>query len=307
MHPCEVYVYGMTVLSTIHKLRAGFPAPDGYQEIEQTYVMPGGEGANCALVLRHWGVSTRLDGCYLGTLTAGPLQQYFTERQVDCSGLERAADFEGWRDLVFCDGASRTVFGWFVKNLFGGRRLWAPPSEAAIQAARCVALDPFFGAESEQAAELCRRLGVDYVTLDCHWETAVAQHARVLVCSREFLDREYPGADYGELLERYRAHCAGLVIFTFGSQALRYVSPGDATPRSVAPFTVPVVDTLGAGDTFRAGVVYGLLQGLAADALVRFAAASAAVCCTRFPSVLQPPELAEIEALLNPGPGAARA
>lgn len=65
------------------------------------------------------------------------------------------------------------------------------------------------------------------------------------------------------------------------------------------PYRVLVVDTLGAGDTFRAGVVYALLKCLDDEACVRFAAASAAVACTRFPSVNQPPGLDEIDALLQ--------
>ena len=47
----DVYIYGMTVLSTIHLLKGPYPAADTYQEIEKTYVMPGGEGANAAVVL----------------------------------------------------------------------------------------------------------------------------------------------------------------------------------------------------------------------------------------------------------------
>jgi sugar/nucleoside kinase (ribokinase family) len=66
-----------------------------------------------------------------------------------------------------------------------------------------------------------------------------------------------------------------------------------------APFHVKVVDTLAAGDTFRAGIVYGVLKEMRDDETVRFAAACAAVACTRFPSVRQPPEMEEIVKLMN--------
>ena len=46
MKPLDVYVYGMTVLSTIHQLKDDYPEADTYQEIEQTFLMPGGEAAN---------------------------------------------------------------------------------------------------------------------------------------------------------------------------------------------------------------------------------------------------------------------
>ena len=152
----SVYVYGMTVLSTIHRLKGPFPSADGYQEIERTFVMPGGEAANCAIVLKNLGVPATLDGCLLGDLTAEPLRTYLNNRGVDCSLLRHQAGFPGWRDIVLCDGESRTVFGWFVDYLFGGRKLWSRPNEEAIKTAACVAIDPFFGAESEEGSPVMR-------------------------------------------------------------------------------------------------------------------------------------------------------
>jgi sugar/nucleoside kinase (ribokinase family) len=294
----DVYVYGMTVLSTIHLLKGTFPAPDGYQEIQETFVMPGGEAANCAIVLGNLGVRVSLDGCYLAEQTEEPILGYLTDRNIDCSNMVREQDFDGWRDIVFCDGEHRTVFGWFVADLFGGRRLWTIPSETSIKDSQCVALDPFFGEQSTLVAQLCLKHRKDYVTIDCHWDSMVAQHARAIVCSREFLDREYPQSDYIQLLDKYRETCKGLVIFTFGRKNILYSSPDRGHRLTFTPFEVKVVDTLAAGDTFRAGVVYGVLKGMPDDETVRFASACAAIVCTRFPSIRQPPEMAEIVDLI---------
>ena len=57
----DVYIYGMTVLSTLHLLKNGFPAPNSYQEIQRTHIMPGGEAGNCAIVLRNLGIQVALD------------------------------------------------------------------------------------------------------------------------------------------------------------------------------------------------------------------------------------------------------
>ncbi len=295
----DVYIYGMTVLSTIHLLKDKFPNPDSYQEIQDTFIMPGGEAANCAVVLSNLGIQVSLDGCYLGAETEKPLLKYLESRNIDCSKMKREDNFDGWRDIVFCDGNNRTVFGWFVANLFGGRRLWTIPSETAIKKAQCVALDPFFGKESLLAAELCRKHNKDYVTIDCRWDNFIAQHAKVIVCSQEFLDREYPNGDYKKLLDKYRDACGGLIIFTFGSKDILYSSPKKGHQLMFTPFVVKVLDTLGAGDTFRAGVVYGVLKQMPDDEIVRFAAACAAISCTRFPSVYQPPKMEEVLELLN--------
>jgi sugar/nucleoside kinase (ribokinase family) len=289
----------MTVLSTIHQLKGKYPVPNMYQEIQNTFVMPGGEAANCAIVLKNLGLSVRLDGSFFGEKTEGPLIQYFRGHDIDCSNMQKEAGFEGWQDIVLCDGESRTVFGWYVQNLFNGKRLWTLPSEESIRECKCVDLNPFFGAESELVAKLCIKHNRDYITIDCKSDNMIAQNARVVICSQEFLDRDYPGIEYIKLLEQYKAECKGLVIFTFGSQDILYLTKELDHYETFTPFRVPVADTLGAGDTFRAGVVYGILKAYAPKEIIRFAAAGAGVVCTRFPSVQNPPKLEEIRELIS--------
>lgn len=301
MNNSDVYLYGMTVLSTIHQLKAKFPSADGYQEITRTFVIPGGEAANGAIVLSNLGVPVTLDGPFLGDSTAEPLRTYLQKRGVDCSLLHHHPGFPGWRDIVFCDGDSRTVFGWFVDYFSNGNKFWNKPNESAIKSAKCVALDPFFGAESEEVARLCQKHKTDYVTIDCRFDSIITKGARAIACSREFLDREYPGVEPHTLLKQYQSNCAGLIIFTFGSESVLFASAGKAIS-TFKPYSIKVVDTLAAGDTFRAGVVYGILKGFSDLEVVRFASACAAVSCTRFPSVYEPPALAEITELINSRP-----
>ena len=64
-------------------------------------------------------------------------------------------------------------------------------------------------------------------------------------------------------------------------------------------WTDSVRSTLGAGDTFKARCVYGLLHGMDDESLVRFAGACSAVAISRFPLPLYPPKSEEVRALLN--------
>ena len=68
--------------------------------------------------------------------------------------------------------------------------------------------------------------------------------------------------------------------------------------RRMKPFPVEVRSTLGAGDTYKAGCIYGLLQGMKDEELVRFAAACSAIAISRFPLPLNPPRLEEVQALI---------
>ena len=49
--PLDVYLYGMTVLSTIQRMATVLPDADGYGEIAETFVCPGGEAMNAAMLL----------------------------------------------------------------------------------------------------------------------------------------------------------------------------------------------------------------------------------------------------------------
>jgi sugar/nucleoside kinase (ribokinase family) len=54
------------------------------------------------------------------------------------------------------------------------------------------------------------------------------------------------------------------------------------------------MDTTGGGDSFRAGIVYGFLEGWSDDKMVDFAAAVAAITCSRFPGVMNAPAYDEV-------------
>jgi len=119
-----------------------------------------------------------------------------------------------------------------------------------------------------------------------------------VVVSGEFRRARFPGEDAGTVLDRYRHHSAGLVVFTSGAGAVRYARSG--TPGGeVQPFSVPVVSTLGAGDVFRAGIAWGLIQKWDDTRTVRFAAALAALVCTKMPIADTVPALGEVEAFLR--------
>ncbi len=77
-----------------------------------------------------------------------------------------------------------------------------------------------------------------------------------------------------------------------------YARKGEPIHR-MKPFQVEVRSTLGAGDTFKAGCVYGLLHGMGDAELVRFASACSAIAISRFPLPLYPPRLEEVQKLLE--------
>jgi len=291
----DIYLYGMTVLSTLHLLEGSYPKADTYQEIKESYLLPGGETGNSAIVLANLGYKVKIDGPCLGTKTKVALENFFAARGIDCSAMKYDPDFEGVLELVLIDTTSRTVFGKFAKY-FGGEKRWSSPDYAAIRTSKIVALDPFFGEESRLVAEYCAALRLPYVTIDTAPESELHRNAAATVISQEFIRNNFWNEKEEELLRRYLVNSEGLVMMTFGSREILYARQGGKINK-FTPFKVPVKSTLGAGDTFRAGVVYGILNHFSDEEIVSFAAATAAAVCMRFPMALNPPTLEEIQAI----------
>lgn len=95
------------------------------------------------------------------------------------------------------------------------------------------------------------------------------------------------------------ARLPGFVGVTLGAAGFRWLD-GGAIRHLPAP-TVPVVDTLSAGDVFHGAFTLALAEGADAATAGRFANAAAALKCTRFGGRTGAPARAEVEACLRPG------
>jgi ribokinase len=88
-------------------------------------------------------------------------------------------------------------------------------------------------------------------------------------------------------------------IVTMGAQGAVAATRGQRI--HVPAFAVDVVDTVGAGDAFCAGLAVALGQGDALDDAMRFANAAGALACTRQGAEPSMPGLKEVEALMAKG------
>ena len=294
----DVYLCGQVLGTHSFLLKDGFLQPDAYAEIGAQYFLPGGETGTAATVLDSLGVSVRMDGTWLGTEVAPMLQVFYRDKQVDLSPLHIWEDDPGVMDYVVIAGLVRSPMGRFQTLFSTGRRWWSIPQEKDIAGCKAAAIDPFFGNESLLAMEICRRHGIPYVTIDSPHDAPLHQHAAVNVVSRECTGQHYEGMNPENIMERLMETADGLTILTQGGGDMLYGRKGEAIHR-MKPFSVEVKSTLGAGDTFKAGCVYGLLHGMTDEELVRFASACSAVAISRFPLPLYPPKLKEVQALIN--------
>lgn len=81
----------------------------------------------------------------------------------------------------------------------------------------------------------------------------------VVKASVEDLDFLYPGEAVGDVLARWRALGPRLVVVTDGADGARAIT-AEGTVLEVQARTVDVVDTVGAGDAFMAGLINALIR-----------------------------------------------
>jgi ribokinase len=309
----DVYCFGHVSTGVILRLKDRFPAPDGYGEVVQTLENHSGEATGSALVLARLGASVSLEGNWIGdTPQCRRTLEFLRSRGIDCAGLVVKPGYAGVTEIVISDGDTRTVFGRYCDLLFTTPQ-WETPGSERISNARIVCVDPSFGDATLYVARTAKALGKPLVTCDTRADSELARLADVVAVSGEMMAREYPAAlkdpaARAALFAEYVERCPGLVVFTAGSRPLWYArgrrataQPGQAEPGQrceLPPFPVEVVDSAGAGDSFRGGLIYGMLCGWGDEHTVRFACAVAALICTTAPGCVNPPALEQVRAFL---------
>ena len=296
----EVYMHGQILGTHSFLLKGEFLKPDEYSEIKAKYFLPGGETGTAATVLSSLGATVKIDGTHIGTEVAPLLKEFYKDKTVDLSSLYFDPDYEGLMDYVVIAGLVRSPMGVF-QSLYekGAKKRWNMPKEEDIKNCKVAAIDPYFMEETQAAAELCVKYNKPFVTIDCRHDSYLHKHCAVNVVSKECTGSEqYRDKSIEEIYELLTDNTDGLVIITRGEKEMIYGRKGQSM-KKMLPFSVEVKSTLGAGDTFKAGCVYGLLNDMSDDEIVRFASACSAIAISRFPLPLNPPTMDEVKELLN--------
>lgn len=297
MKPHAVYAYGVVSSSTLYSIRDTFPSPEGYAEIDDVRHMTGGEAANSSIVLSRLGVQVRLDGNWLGADENGKrTRALLSDYQIDTSRLSLRQGYRSVQEVVFAAPGTRTIFGTYGRLL--EEASWNTPQEIDITQAKVVCLDPFFARPASRVAETAFNSDVPVVTVDCKYDDPLLKYTAAVVIAESYIRENYPDADPKELFRNYQAATHGLTVFTFGDAPIWYARP-DETVRYAQPYSIDPADTTGGGDSFRAGIVYGFINAWNDDKMIKFAAAVAAINCTRFPGVLKSPTYEEVSAFMS--------
>lgn len=297
----EVYLHGQILGTHSFLLKGEFVQPDEYAEIKQKYFLPGGETGTAATVLASLGAQVKMDGTHIGTQVAPLLKEFYKDKSVDLSSLYFDPEYEGLMDYVVIAGLVRSPMGFFQALYENGEKRWNMPKEEDVAGCKVVGIDPYFQEETQAVAELCVKHGKPYVTIDSRHDSFLHQNCAINVVSKECTHAYLKdGYSMEKIFEKLVETTNGLVIITSGENDMLYGRKGQPM-KCMKPFDVEVKSTLGAGDTFKAGCVYGLLKGMTDEEIVRFASACSAIAISRFPLPLNPPTMEEVKSMLETG------
>jgi len=110
--------------------------------------------------------------------------------------------------------------------------------------------------------------------------------------------RQSSGAkDISTGLKTLAKHYKGFLAVTNGPEGVYWLEDGDV--RHMDAFNVEAIDTLGAGDTFHGAFTFRLVETGDVVEAMRFAAAAAAIKCTRFGGLMGAATRKEVDAFLQ--------
>jgi ribokinase len=273
-----------------------FPAAGETLLGERFLTVPGGKGANQAVAAARLGAEVTLVGAIGRDAFGAELERGLTAEGIDLAHVLTLDDVgSGTASITVAEGDNQIV----VVPAANARVTPAQVEQARdrIERADAVLVQMEIPLETVEATiRLGHRAGVPVILnpapaqpLPREWLTLASyltpnQHELATVLGADAAE------DFIALMQR--APCP--VVLTRGSEGAWYREQGE--PKHQPGFTVDVVDTTGAGDTFNGALAVHLREGL--DMAVRKACAAAALSVTRLGAQGGMPRADEVDAFL---------
>jgi sulfofructose kinase len=290
---------GLNATDTLIPL-PNYPERGSKVAFHDAHVLPGGPVATAVAACAQWGLQTRYVG-KIGDDHAGKLHaEEFARLRVEAHLVTASRCKSQQAFIIVDDRGERTVL--WKRD----KRLTLKPAELKkewVTEARALHVDGHDTEAAAVAAAWAREADVPVVAdLDDLYPgvEALLKNLDYFVASRDIPGRITGDADLRKALpEVHRRYEFRLTAATLGEEG---VLAWDGERFYYAPaYRVKVVDTIGAGDTFHAGFIYGLLRGWSLQKQLEFGCAAAALNCTGMGARGGIKPVAEIEALMSSG------
>ncbi len=277
-----------------------FPKPGEKVTATDFIVTSGGQAGNAAVAVARLGAVTSYIGA-LGDLdddVANTIIKTFAGEKIDVSRAIRVPGARSSASLILIDAGGEKMIA--TRRNQGLAEATPDDPAAAVADLDAVLLDNRYDNISLPICMAAKARGIPRV-LDLDKpappDDPLTQGCTHVIASADAMRESTGLKDYAAALKKYGEGYKGFLAVTDGPNGVYWLEGGEV--RHMPAFKVDAVDTLGAGDTFHGGFAYRLAEtGDEIDAMC-FAAAAAAIKCTRFGGLMGAATRAEVEAFLK--------
>jgi len=298
----RVLCTGIAVLDEIFRVDE-FPAPDGKVQASEYLAVGGGCAANAAVAINRLGGQAQFAGPLGGPAGREPISDRIlaglTGEGVDCAGCVRVEGAASGVSAICVNARGERTIATFRDNRLDA----VTPADAGALAAAADAVlaDNRFPNFSLPICRAALRRGIP-VVLDAD-KPARPTDALFMTCSHvvfsaEALRTTMATDDLAAALRCFGEATNAFIAVTNGPAPVLWRDEADII-RELPVFAVAAVDTLAAGDVFHGAFTLALIEGLPTERALLFAAAAAAVKCSRFGGSPAAPLRKEVDALLQ--------
>lgn len=293
---CEVFCYGEIGIDNIIQAD-GLPSPENAVFPTSDSYHGGGAAANTAVWLATLGVKVKLSGNVIGHDSYGEmiLERLRKHALIDLSLVVQRGEVitPFTRAIVTPDGERSFLIFWYPQ---------APKvqlTKEMLQGIKYLALDLYGGPERLETARLAFEAGVSTAIGDIIWPDHPAlPFTSIATNSGAYIRQHFPDVDIRQHARTLQSISKGMIITTDGPRAV-HVLDEQGKGFTVQPPAVTAVDATGAGDAFRAGLLYGLLGGFNLPRSVCWGIAAGSLKVQNLGAATTLPTIDEIETIAN--------
>lgn len=297
--PAKILCAGGAVQDIVMKVET-FPDAGSKVQGSDFVITIGGQAGNAAVAIARLGGSARYAGALGGDDDdiANRIVTTLEREHVDCSHAVRVKGAISSVSLIMIDAAGEKM----IATRRGEGLTSAVPADAAkaVAGIDAVLLDNRYPAFMMPIVEAATGRGIPRVLdLDrpAALDDALLLGSTHVISSAEAMRVSTGVKDLSAALKKLGEQYKGFLAVTDGPDGVYWLDNGHV--RHMDAFKVGAIDTLGAGDTFHGAFTLRLVETGDVVESMRFAAAAAAIKCTRFGGLMGAATRAEVAAFLN--------
>ena len=277
-----------------------FPAPGGKVSATDFVITSGGQAGNAAVAMARLGAHVT----YIGALgdehddVANTIIKTFVNENIDVSRALRVPGAKSSASLIMIDASGEKMIA--TRRNQGLSEAVPEDPESAVADADAAMLDNRYSNISLPISRAAKARGLPRI-LDFDKPTPpddpLFQCCSHVICSADAIREATGMTELPAALKKLGQNFSGFLAVTDGPEGVYWLDDGEV--RHMEAFKVDAVDTLGAGDTFHGAFAVRFVETRDVVESMRFAAAAAAIKCTRFGGLMGAATRAEVDAFLK--------